>query len=158
MNLYDINKELEIAFESCVDPETGEVVGDTSVLDELAMARDAKIENLALYIKNLKADAKALKEEEGRLKKRRETCENRLKWLTKYLSDNLHGEKFKTARAAISFREVESIEVTDVWELPEDLRRYKDPEPDKALIKAAIKAGQQVKGAELVKKLSMTIK
>lgn len=158
MNLFEINAKLMNAFESCIDPETGEIIGDTSVLDELQMERDTKIENTALLIKNLRAEAKALKEEEDRFAKRRRTCENRAKWLSNYLSDNLHGEKFKTLRTQITFRETESIEVTDVWELPEDLRRYKDPEPDKALIKAAIKAGQQVKGAELVKKLSMTIK
>lgn len=158
MNLYQINEAIENAFMNCIDPETGEIVGDTSVLDDLQIQRDEKIENIALYIKNLKAEAEAIQNEERKLKSRRQTCENRADWLKKYLANNLQGEKFKTARVAVSWRKSQSVEVEDVWQLPDEFVRMADPEPNKTAIKEALKAGLEVPGAELVDNLSMTIR
>ena len=63
MNLYEIDNEIL----SCVDMETGEVV-DMDKLNNLQMERDQKIENIGCWIKNLLADAKALKEEKDKEK------------------------------------------------------------------------------------------
>ena len=158
MNLYEINAALESAFMDCIDPETGEIVGDTSALDDLQLQRDEKIENIALFIKNLKAEAEAIQNEERKLKSRRNSCENRTEWLKKYLANNLQGEKFKTPRVAVSWRRSQSVEVEDVWALPDEFVRRADPEPNKTAIKEAIKAGIDVPGAELVDSLSMTIR
>ena len=54
MNLY----EIDAAITALVDPETGEI-SDFDAFDQLSMARDQKIENIALYYKNLVADAAA---------------------------------------------------------------------------------------------------
>ena len=56
MKLYEINE----AILNCVDPETGEA--DVEKLDELIMMRDEKLENLALWVKDLKAELENLKE------------------------------------------------------------------------------------------------
>ena len=58
MNLFEIENEIM----NCWDQETGEIL-DSDRLDQLEMERDTKIENIALYIKNLTADAEALKAE-----------------------------------------------------------------------------------------------
>ena len=158
MNLYEINQEIDRAIQNCIDPETGEILDDTSELDALTLARDEKIENIACYIKNLKADAEAIRTEEKKLAERRKTCENRAEWLKKYLANNLQGEKFKSPRVAVSWRRSQAVVVEDIWKLPKDYLRYKDPEPDKTAIKDAIKKGFDVEGAELVDNLSMVIK
>lgn len=158
MNLYQISAAIENAFMSCIDPETGEIVGDTSALDDLQIQREEKIENIALYIKNLKAEAEAIQNEERKLKSRRQTCENRADWLKKYLANNLQGEKFKSPRAAISWRRSESVKVNDLWKLPEQYIRIADPEPDKKALKKALKAGEAIEGAELVQSLNLQIK
>jgi len=158
VNLYEINQEIDRAIQNCIDPETGEILDDTSELDALTLARDEKIENIACYIKNLKADAEAIRTEEKKLAERRKTCENRAEWLKKYLANNLQGEKFKSPRVAVSWRRSQAVVVEDIWKLPEDYLRYKDPEPDKTAIKDAIKKGFDVEGAELVDNLSMVIK
>lgn len=158
MNLYEINQEIDRAIQNCIDPETGEILDDTSELDALTLARDEKIENIACYIKNLKADAEAIRTEEKKLAERRKTCENRAEWLKKYLANNLQGEKFKSPRVAVSWRRSQAVVVEDIRKLPEDYLRYKDPEPDKTAIKDAIKKGFDVEGAELVDNLSMVIK
>ena len=69
MTLYEINAALE-AFESEVDEDTGEIL-NYDKLAELNMAKDEKRENIALYIKNLTAEAKAIREEEKALAERR---------------------------------------------------------------------------------------
>ena len=58
MKLYEINE----AILACVDPETGEA--DVEKLDELMLIREVKIENLALWVKELRAEAEAIKAEE----------------------------------------------------------------------------------------------
>ena len=58
MNLYEIDAEIL----GCVDVETGEIF-DVDKFEELSLTRDAKIENICLWIKNLKAQAEALKAE-----------------------------------------------------------------------------------------------
>ena len=61
MNLYEINSQIE-NFEFKIDEETGEVL-NMNELNELKMSKDEKIENIALWIKNLKSDEKALDDE-----------------------------------------------------------------------------------------------
>ena len=62
MTIYEIDQ----AIMNCVDAETGEII-DTERLDKLQMERDAKLENVACWIKDLKAEAEALKAEKQAL-------------------------------------------------------------------------------------------
>lgn len=158
MTLYQINQQIEEAFYSGMDPETGEIIGDLSSLDELQIARDEKIENICLFYKNLISDAEAIRAEEKKLAERRRACENHAERLKKYLADNLQGETFKTARAAVSWRRSTSVNVTDVWALPDEYIKMEDPKPIKTEIAKALKAGKEVTGAELVESQSMSIR
>ena len=56
-NLYEINK----AILECLDPETGEIIDDR--ISELLMEKEQKLENIALWIKNLQADVQMFKSE-----------------------------------------------------------------------------------------------
>ena len=60
--------EIDTAIYSCIDQESGEVI-DTAQLDSLLMERSKKLEGVALWIKNLESDAKAIKEEKDALDK-----------------------------------------------------------------------------------------
>ena len=158
MTLYEITQEMEQAFQSCVDPETGEITGDLSALDNLQMARDEKVDNIACFIKNLKAEAEAIRTEEKKLADRRRACENHAERLKTYLANNLCGEKFKSPRASISWRKSEAVVVDDLWRIPDEFLEYKDPVPNKIAIKQAIKQGFTVEGVELEDRLNMVIK
>ena len=149
--------EIEQAIMDCVDLETGEII-DIEKLDQLQMDRDVKIENTALFIKNLLSDADQIREEEKKLADRRRVCENKGKSLKEYLSGYLSGQKFKTPRAAISYRKSESVNVSDIGKIPEEYLKHKDPEPDKTAIKAAIKSGQTIDGAEIIVNQNIQIK
>lgn len=152
MTLYSIDE----AILACIDPETGEA--DPEKLDELMIMREEKLENLALWVKDLKAEADAIKAEEKALAERRQAKERKAESIKKYLEKELAGQKFETSRAVCSFRKSQKVNITNVDKIPDDYLRYKEPEPDKTAIKAAIKDGLTVEGAELIDSVTMTIK
>lgn len=152
MKLYEINE----AILACIDPDTGEA--DAEKLDELMIMREEKLENLALWVKDLKAEADAIKAEEKALAERRQAKERKAESIKAYLEKELAGQKFETSRAVCSFRKSQKVEITDLDKIPDDYLRYSAPTADKAAIKAAIKDGLTIEGAELVDSISMTIK
>ena len=119
---------------------------------------DDKVEGIALWIKDLLSDAAAIKAEKDKLNERQKVCENKAKNLKEYLSGFLAGQKFKTPRVAISYRKSESVNVSDIWKIPDDYLKYKDPEPDKTKIKSALKAGVSIPGVELIENRNIQIK
>ena len=156
MNLYDIEYEIT----NCVDSETGEII-DEKRLDALQMERQKKIENILLWIKNLKSEASAIRDEEKKLADRRQSDEKKAESLTQYVQNVLNGEKFKTPRVTVSYRKSEAVIVDDLQLMQEtcdEYLKYKDPEPDKAKIKAALKDGITVPGCHLEERQNITIK
>lgn len=152
MNLYEIDEHIL----NCVDLDTGEVINE-EMLDQLAMERDRKLENIACWIKNLKAEISAFKEEEKNLKTRREFLENKQERLSSYLQKYLNGSKFETTKCKISYRKSEKVEVSDLDSIPEKYLKV-TVEPKKSDIKQALKNGEVIEGATLVQTNSMTIK
>lgn len=152
-SLYDIDTRLY----SLLDEETGEIT-DVEAFEKIQLERDEKIENIALWVKNLKADAEALKAEKLAFAERQKTVEKKIDSLKRLLSDALSGQAFKTARVALSFRKSSEVQIDDIEEISDEYLRYKAPEPDKAAIKAAISEGKEVAGARLVSKVNLQIK
>ena len=153
MNLYEIDS----AIMDCVDMETGEII-DMEALEDLQMERDQKIEGIGCWIKNLLADAKALKEEKDNLAARQKAAENKAASLKAYLSSYLNGEKFKTAKVSISYRRSDSVNIAEGAVIPEEYLKYSEPTPDKIGLKAALKAGEKIQGISLVTSNSIQIK
>lgn len=152
-NLYEIDTQIT----ECFDADTGELL-DAEKLENLMIEKENKFENVALWIKNLKADAAMYKAEKTAFAERQAAAERKAESLTIWLKNALGGKKFKTEKAEVNFRKTQKVEVLDIWELNEDFVKYSDPTPDKAAIKRAIKAGEEVKGAKLIDDISMTIK
>ena len=159
MTIYEIDQ----AIMECVDLETGEII-DTEQLDKLQMEREEKLENIACWIKDLNAEAEAIKTEKQILANRQKVAENKAESLKKYLAYALDGQKFSTAKCAVSFRNTESVEVTEegleaLMKEHDELLTYKAPEPNKTAIKNAIKNdGLNVAGVQLVQNISTIIK
>ena len=158
MTIYEIDQ----AIMECVDLETGEII-DTEQLDKLQMERDTKLENVACWIKDLKAEAEALKNEKQALAERQRVAENKAESLKKWLAYVLDGQKFSTSKCAVSFIKTEAVEVTkdglnNLMKEHDELLTYKAPEPNKTAIKQAIKDGLSVAGVQLVQNISTIIK
>lgn len=153
MNLYEIDNEIM----NCVDMETGEII-DAEKLDKLQMDKEQKIENIALWIKNLLSDAEALKAEKQVFADRQRAAENKATSLKKYLSDYMAGEKYKSAKVSVSFRKSEAVNILDMSKIPEQYLKVAEPTADKIGIKNALKAGEVINGAELVENQNIQIK
>lgn len=152
-SLYEINQEIL----NCVDMETGEII-DVERLGQLQLAREDKVEGIALWIKNLLSDADAIKSEEEKLAQRRKVNENKAKNLKEYLSKFLSGQKFKTPKVSISYRKSESVEVTDISKLDDDYLKFAEPTVDKTKVKKALKAGTTLQGVVLVENQNIQIR
>ena len=153
MNIFQIDTRIM----NCVDTDTGEII-DEDMLKHLQMQRDTKIENVALWIKDLKAESEAIAQEVKNLNHRKKVAENKAESLRKYLEYVLDGQKFKTPKVSVSYRKSESVEITDINALDKRFLRYKDPEPDKKAIKKAIKDGELIiDGARLVVNQNMIV-
>lgn len=158
MKLYEIDN----AILECIDMETGEII-DIDKLNDLQLERDTKIEGVACWIKDLKAEAEALKNEKMALAERQRVAENKAESLKKWLVYALQGEKFKTSKCSVSFRKSEAVEVTEeglnnLMEEHKDLLTFKSPEPNKKAIKDALKDGLNIAGVRLECNTSVIIR
>lgn len=162
--------------------ETGTVISDVAAylrerqeawfdtLSGIEEEFDVKAENLAAYIKGLKAEADALKAEETALNRRRKAKENQMERMKAYLLENMqliNRQKIDTPRARLSIRtNAESVQFADENEFitrcelagADDFLRYKKPEIDKTEVKAALKRGERIEGARLIRTQSLIIK
>ena len=131
---------------------------------------ELKAENVAQYIKALRVEADAIREEEKTLAARRKAKEKRAAGLISYLlacMKQIHRDKIETAKCKLSIRKnAESVQVTDEEGLArqlaalgrDDLIRVKPPELDKTALKKALQAGEAIDGASLGRTESLIIK
>ena len=170
MSLYTIDQELMQAIDNLYNrvDENGELIdvteSDLEVISQLKAERRVKLENIALYIKNLDADAAAIRAEAEKLIKRAARMENKAEGLKGYMLRSMianNEPELSTPRYAAKISSSESTEILDEALIPAEFIRViqKEPErkPDKVAIKKAIKAGIEVAGAQLVKKQKVNI-
>lgn len=152
MTLYEINAEIL----ACIDDETGEII-DFDRLSQLSVERENKLESVALWIKNLEANAKAIKAERDSLKVREEQAERKALALREWLSGALNGQKMDTPKVKVSYRKSTAVEVDD--RLPKKWCSKKIVyTPDKVAIRTAIQNGKKITGAKIVERQNIQIK
>lgn len=168
-SLYELNNGiielLENGFNlACVDLETGEIDMEKAAayLEQLQLERSEKVENIALFIKNLESDAAKIKEEEKSLKARREQKERKAERLREYLKTSmlaLGDTKFETARVALSFRASKAVVIDNMETLDKAYITEKITyQADKTAIKKAIESGATVAGARIEENQNLQIK
>ena len=160
-SLYELNAKLA-SYQMEFDEETGEWVNEKE-LDDLNLALEEKIEGICLWIKNLRAEAKAIKGEEANLKEMREAKENEADRLESYVSSNLQGKPFETSKVKVTWRKSESVEILNEDAVPPSLLDIQVVrKPIKAEIKKRLKEaeakGEEIPWAKLNKNNNMTVK
>lgn len=165
MSLYEIDTRIQTIIDSILDAadengEVGEI--DLTELHELQEAREVKIENIALYAKNLASEASAIKEEEIILADRRKRLESKCERMKDILINAMKADgnkKITSPRFEAVLRDNKKTEITDPEAIPEEFINVKiEKTPDKTAIKKAIEAGQEVAGATVVINTTITIK
>ena len=161
--LYEIDQDIL----DCVDMETGEIV-DIEKLNALQMERGKKLEGVALLVKDLKAEADAVKAEADKLTARKKALDNKIDGLKNWLLFALNGEKLKTPRCNVYQTHNTKLNVIDEqstvnWiqthcKEPEEFLRFTLPEIRKDAVKAELKAGKEIPGVTLEETESVVIK
>ena len=165
MTLYEIDSRIREILDSIYDAadengEVGEI--DLTELKELQAARETKLENIALYAKNLAVEASAIKDEENILAERRKRLERkceRMKGILMHAMQEDGNKKISSPRFEAVLRDSKKTEIIDESLIPEEYMNTKITKtPDKTAIKKAIEAGAEVAGAQVVENTTISIK
>lgn len=155
-SLYEIDNNIKAFIDNLFDSvdENGEVDIDMDILEDLKEQRQTKLENIALYIKNLASEASAIKEEENSLSERRKRLERKCERLKGILVRSMveNGEKeLSSARYCAKIRDSKATEIYDDKILPPKYIIGKTTYSfDKMAIKKDIEAGNEVAGARII--------
>ena len=165
-------KRLEDSLEDYIDAiEAGDMDEDAlwDTLDSLNGDIKEKSDSIVQLLRNKELLAASMDAEIKRLTARKKAVTNAVERLRYYLCENLSIlgiDKLETTHARISFRSSEVCEMRDpdmvaAWALANgraDLLTIHEPEASKAAVKDALKAGDKIPGAILVKNRNLPIK
>lgn len=169
MTLYQLNAEFEELYNLLCDlPDDDQEALEAyyTTLEGIQGEIDQKMENIACFIKQLNADAAALKAERDAIDARMKTKQHKADRLKAMLQDALVNaglKRLEMPKAKISLRQnPPSVIITDLSMIAASAyikpRVIKEADVDKTAIKAAIQSGEEVPGAMLESKTSITIK
>jgi uncharacterized protein YyaL (SSP411 family) len=168
VKLYEISTHIRQLLEAgfACDEETGEILWEGQAgFEALQEARAEKILACGKVLAEMRAEREAFSEERKaqakRLLQRETMMQKREDALRDYIERNAEaGEKFADSFIQISWRKTESVEIEVAPEtLPFQFVQVKQTySADKAALKAALKAGQQVAGVQLVEKMALQVK
>ena len=162
-SLFEVDREIQACVklensDNFVNVETGEVL-DAEALDNLKMEIPRKLENLGRWMLNLEAEEKAYADQEKRFKERKDAVKKKRESIKSYVGAYLNGKPYKCTDFEFKWRKTESVAFNgDIYKVPDDYLRYKEPELDKAKIKKALKDGIEIPGCSIEVKNSMSIK
>ena len=161
--LYQMVDEYREALAGLADMDLDDqTMADT--LEGLQGELVVKGQNVAAFALNLEAEARAMKEAEQRIAKRRRALENKSKHLRDYLRINMERSGITEISANDKSFKVKlmkgrpSCVIDDESALPPDyIEEVKTTKVDKRLITQAIKDGYEVPGAHLETKPALKI-
>lgn len=164
MNLYEIDKAYLDVIESgfSFDDETGELLFDESMMDQLQGEFNTKIDNICAYIKNQEALKSGISDEIKALNDRKKSVDRKVEYLKGLITDSMARrdvKKLETPRNKISFRKSVSVNVLDENQIDGSYFVEKvERKLDKKTLLADLKSGVEVDGAELLEKQNIQIK
>ena len=151
MTLYELTNDYMNLLELAEDPDIDEqAFMDT--LEGIEGALEDKAEGYAKVIRTLEGDAAACDAESKRLRNKKQAIErniDRMKKALQYAMETTGKTKFKTPLFSFNIQKNTPSVVMDeqyIENIPDRFLIHKDPEINRAAIKSAIKAGEDVGG------------
>ena len=142
--------------------ETGEIDEETFADSLDSIGADEKADSYCRIIRQLQADAEALKAEIDRLAAKKKSAENAVKRmkeaLLEFVTVACPDGKMKTPLFSVSVRTSQSCEIIDEAAIPDAFRVHQPDKIAKADILKAIRAGETIPGADLIESKSVIIK
>jgi chromosome segregation ATPase len=155
MHLYELTesyRKVQTYLEQ-IDEEGEAAQQGLELLEQLEDNIEAKLCGIARVVKNLTADAEAIKAEEKRLSERRRATENNVQRLKEYAQRQMQMAQMQKAKDELFTLSIQknppSVRITDESTIPAP---YRIPQPDKIDKRALLdelKAGAEIEGAEL---------
>lgn len=155
-NLFELNEQIK-NFKWEIDEETGEILNEKD-LDEIELAFNDKVEQLALWILEMETDVDAYEKYEKKFAGQKKSTKKKIDSVKSYMASVLNGAKFKTDRVNITYRKGESVQIDDGAEIPMEYLVAQEPKVDKVALKKAIKGGQTFDGITIVEKQNIQVK
>lgn len=151
MTLYELTTEYMELLAMLEDPDVDEdLIADT--LEGIDGELEVKADGYARVMRQMDADAKAIKAEEERLANRRKSLENRaanLKSRLQQMMEITGKVKFKTELFSFGIQKNPAAVVIDeqyIENIPEEYLIRQDPKIDRAKLKEDLKAGKDLDG------------
>lgn len=171
MHLYEINGEILALLEQLEpDPETGEIpANEAEILDQirtLVSRREDMLQYLAKLVLDYRAASAALKAEEARLHRRRDTMDLKADRLMRVLDRECCGQNTDLGVATLRYRKTSRLELSDeaqtiAW-LKEhgcmDAINVPAPTVYKGEVKKLLSAGHDIPGCQVVTEHSCSLR
>lgn len=149
MKIYELTRNYQ-NLEVLLDNESVDNAVLKEEMDKIVDTIGVKFTNIQKIITNYKAIAEKQKEEEDKIRKKRQSNEKKIEVLREYMLTNLEkleNKKLKTDSYTFSTKKVESV-VVDLDLLTEEYYKITKT-ADKTKIKQDIKSGKEVNGAKI---------
>lgn len=164
LSLYELSSTYLKALDDLTDPELDlpiEAVNDT--LEALGDEMENKAINVTKFMRNMEATAKAIKEAEAEMYKRRKSLETRIKWMKDYLKENMEHTgitKIECPYFKLSIQKnLVSVAITNEESIPGEFKEQVISwKIDKTAIKKAIQSGDSIPGAKLLNGTRLAIR
>jgi len=140
--------------------EENNVEGFELALSQIIGDIGEKLEGYAMVLKNIESDIAGIKTEEKRLADRRKAMESNLARIKENMADALltvEGNRVKTEKFTFSFRKSTSVQIENDAAIPPQFIKVEKTISRSELAKA-LKAGEQIEGAQLVENQSLSIR
>lgn len=163
MKLYNLTENYNNLW-GLVDNDEIDLAIVEEAIQKVESSIEEKAQNIAVFIKSLDADADTIKAEEKRLADRRRAIENRRDGIKQYLQQQMELaglDKVKGSTHTISLQNnPPSVQITDVDKIPGKFLTLIPEQyvPNKKELAEALKAGEDVEGAELTRGKSLRIR
>ncbi|MFD1179518.1 siphovirus Gp157 family protein [Paenibacillus puldeungensis] len=162
MRLYELSEQYQMLLDMASEDPTNEQL--QAMLEGMEGKIDEKIENTIKVVRSLESEAKAIKDEEDRLKSRRTAIENNAKYLKENIEiimKRMELEKVKGQLFTISLQSnPPKVVVVDEFDIPQ--KYFVTPEPVPQLQKKDIieawKSGKEIPGVLVVQEKSLRVR
>lgn len=177
-NLFEIQDSMMALLEYGVD-EDGVIIETEEEFNKLynsiQLDLQTKLDNTNCLQKMIDGEISVIDKEIERLKSEKKARENKKEWLKNRVdyfvkrqftdengnidTEGLHKYKLELPHSKISYRKSDSVEITNLENLPEEYIKVKvEKNPDKIAIKDAIKKGKTIEGAKITTNYNLQIK
>src|SRR5690606_2529083 len=158
MRIYELNNAWQVIIYRM---EEGDELDLTDTLESIEEALEVKLENTAKVIRTIEAEAAAIKTEEERLKKRRNTMENNVGRLKHYIFESMQitgKERLKGVHVTLRLQNnPPSVNMLNAQAIPAHYLVEQPSTVDKKAVLQDLKNGIAVEGAELKQEKSLRI-